>query len=711
MFKFFTPITKVQKDRAIMRETDARLAKYSRRGLIFNFLAFLLCLIGGNFVEKQQGLAIVLTVGLLLFTLLRGFFLFRFEALYPRAPAKWRNSYFLATLLGAAWWGVILVSITLVLKMEDEAPLLWLYTVVFFSTTAHAFAPYQRFLTVYQFMGQVPAAFAALLIPDVNAWLYAILLLAFYVMLVHQCRLMSEDYWQKLAATYALAKKTENLEEEKRGTRAIAELNQEFMNNLHTDLGEMMQLTELNLKDVRSASDATAFVERLEQAQDVQARIYSNVDDYRGLLTKELTLQARVFNVRHELQALISEAVNISEFRALELESALSPTIPMRLEGDAARFAQIVRTILASAMHHASNALILVEADFLREFEFSGDLQVTVTRQPYGKKRFFQTDEDEGIAGNLDLSVCKGLADSMDGTLTVTEGQKGGHQIRFRAKFTVPEVNSELDFHRDVFAGHSVLVVHHNPVLLEVKRRELHALGLSVRTESQYRRAYQTLVNSYRENAPVECVLFYMQSQHDEDLEFSRSLLEHKELRNTHQLIASSPSVFEQKLIPDGACVHKLPQPTGLYEMGMAFYQIYAHSALVDDVHGTNYPTLSLLYVDTTEGAGEFGADQLQLAGAEVNTVKVGRIDRDLLAENHYDVIVMACGSEGRNCSTIVEHIRRLEKELERQTLMPVVGVGWERPLTFYEQGFDHFINLSEPGIPLDLTLRYWAGL
>lgn len=711
MFKFFTPVTKVQKDRAIMRETDARLAKYSRRGLIFNFLAFLLCLIGGNFVEKQQGLAIILTVGLLLFTLLRGFFLFRFEALYPRAPAKWRNSYFLATLLGAAWWGVILVSITLVLKMEDEAPLLWLYTVVFFSTTAHAFAPYQRFLTVYQFMGQVPAAFAALLIPDVNAWLYAILLLAFYVMLVHQCRLMSEDYWQKLAATYALAKKTENLEEEKRGTRATAELNQEFMNNLHSDLSEMVQLTELNLHNLRSGGDSSEFADRLERAQDVQARIFSNVDDYRGLLTKELTLQTRVFNVRHELQALVSEAVDAAEFRALELESALSPTIPMRLEGDAIRFAQIVRTILSSAMQNVSNALILVEADFLREFEASGDLQVTISRQPYGKKRFFQAEEEEGIASNLDLSVCKGLAESMEGTLTVSEGHKGGHQIRFRAKFNVPEVNSELDFHKDVFAGHSVLVVHHNPVLLEVKRRELHALGLSVRTESQYRRAYQTLVNSYRENAPVECVLFYVQSQNDEDLEFSRSLLEHKELRNTHQLIASSPSIIEQKLLPDDSYVHRLPQPTGLYEMGMAFYQIYAGNSLVEDVHTGDHPSLNLLYVDTLEGAGEFGADQLQLAGAEVTTVKVGRIDRELLAGHHYDVVVLECGTEGPNCTTIIEHIRRLEKELERLSLVPMVGVGWQRPLTFYEQGFDHFIDLSEPNVPLDTTLRYWAGL
>lgn len=91
MFSFFEPVSKVQKDRRIMRETDARMAKYSRRGLVFNFLAFLVCLIGGHFIEQNRDLTVVLTTGLLLITFVRGFFLFRFEHLYPRAPARWRH--------------------------------------------------------------------------------------------------------------------------------------------------------------------------------------------------------------------------------------------------------------------------------------------------------------------------------------------------------------------------------------------------------------------------------------------------------------------------------------------------------------------------------------------------------------------------------------------------------------------------------------------
>ena len=715
MFRFFTPRTKVQKDRAIMRETDARLAKYSRRGLLFNFLAFLLCLTGGNFVEKEQGLAIVLTVGLLLITLLRGFFLFRFEALYPRGPTRWRNSYFLATLLGASWWGFILVSVTLVLKMQDEAPLLWLYTVVFFSTTAHAFAPYQNFLRIYQFVGLVPAALAAFFIPDVNAYLYGLLLIVFYMILVHQCQLMSEDYWQRLAATYALAKKTENLEEEKRDTRATVQLNQEFMHNLHAELSEVVELTASGLQTLQQDGQLSQVVERLEYAQEFQARIFSSVDDFRGLLNKELTLESRVFNIRHELQALIGDAVDDAEDRHILLESALSPTIPMRLEGDALRFAQIIRTLLATVMQNANNCCVLVEADFLREFEASGDLQVVVSRQLQSKKRLFQSDAGETVLGSLDLSVCKGLADSMNGTLTVTEDQKGNHQLCFRAKFNIPEADNQIDFHKDIFAGHSILVVHPISSLTAVKRRELDALGLSVRTESQFRRAYQTLLHSYSENAPIESILFYIEAHNQEAVEFSRTLLEHKELRHTHQLITCAATTRErsdvQELMREEQYVHFLPQPAGLYELGTSLYQIYAPDAVVKGELPEQDKNLRVLFIDTQHGSSDFGADQLEIAGAEVNVVSMDRLDRQHLDGHGYDLVVMECRSSQSRCSRVIDRIRAFEKEMHHSSLLPIIGVGTDKIRNFYELGFDHFIDLNQQPLRLETTLRYWGRM
>ena len=99
--QLFVPNSKVQKDRAIMRETDERLAKYGRRGLVLNLAAYLLCVAIGYMQTIAPMMTVALTVGLLLITSLRGYYLCRFESLYARAPARWRNQYFLVTFLGA----------------------------------------------------------------------------------------------------------------------------------------------------------------------------------------------------------------------------------------------------------------------------------------------------------------------------------------------------------------------------------------------------------------------------------------------------------------------------------------------------------------------------------------------------------------------------------------------------------------------------------
>src|SRR5690554_3596232 len=141
MFELFTPESKVQKDRQVMHDTDARVAKYSRRGLVLNFGVFSLALTFGDFFYQQTTLAIVLLTGLLLVTLLRSYYLFRFEVLYARAPRRWRTQYFVASCLGAVCWSDTLVRLTWVLGKREETLIMWLYTAVFYSSIANMFSP------------------------------------------------------------------------------------------------------------------------------------------------------------------------------------------------------------------------------------------------------------------------------------------------------------------------------------------------------------------------------------------------------------------------------------------------------------------------------------------------------------------------------------------------------------------------------------------
>jgi len=153
MFKLFIPESKVHRDRRLMRETDSRMAKYSRRGILINFCVYIFCIWIGDLYNSATSLTIVLTLGLVSLTLLRSYYLFRFDAIYPRAPSRWRNKYFLASLFGAVWWSFILCSFTIQLGLSDATTILWFYTIVFFSSTANALAPYNRYMSWYQFLG------------------------------------------------------------------------------------------------------------------------------------------------------------------------------------------------------------------------------------------------------------------------------------------------------------------------------------------------------------------------------------------------------------------------------------------------------------------------------------------------------------------------------------------------------------------------------
>ncbi len=219
MLQLFVPTSKVQKDRRIMRDTDARVAKYSRRGLVLNFIVAVSCLTFGEFFRQYQTLAITLIVGLLLLTLLRAYYLFRFDSLYSRAPARWRNQYFAASFLGAGWWAFILVSLTWLQGMRDETLVMWLYSVVFYSSVANVFAPYRRFLTTYLFIGLVPAGLTAISLLDVEGYLYGSIMLVFYVMLSHQAKVTSNTYWERLEANHALRERAKGLEFEQRSSK------------------------------------------------------------------------------------------------------------------------------------------------------------------------------------------------------------------------------------------------------------------------------------------------------------------------------------------------------------------------------------------------------------------------------------------------------------------------------------------------------------
>lgn len=706
MLKLFEPTSKVQKDRQIIRRTDKRMAKYSRRGIITNFLIYSLCLLfEQTFLQQYRNWVLVLTVGLLVVTVWRGYLLFRMESIYPRGPTAWRNKYFLATLVGSLWWGVILSSFTLLMDLKGEAALLWLYTVVFFATTAHAFAPYQRFLTIYQFLGLVPAAICTFFIGEITGVFYGFILLFFYRILNHHCELMSQNYWDRLEAHYSLARKTESLEEEKRDTRASVRLSKEYLQVLSQRMQRLLHSTS-------EASSPPSPVTVASQRASLEG-IYRNVNDFQRILTKDFSTEEYIFNARHYLQHVMRGLLEEAESKGVELETALSPTLPARLIGDSKRLGQVVSTAVRSVLQQYHEGVIIVEFDFVRAYEHSGELHVTVARQTNQARRsFFQSEHNQTLVVDLDLVLAKGIADVLGGSLEIDEmGAKGNRNVRVRVPLRVAEVNARPEFHRLEYKGRPLMLIHHNPRWLDHKRLELDTMGFEVETASNYKRGLQELSNAVTAGTPFDLVVYYAAPGNENSVQFCNELISSNELRHLHQFVVCSAmggKFFRERVVQMTPLIHFVQKPAGFFEFDLSFSGVFElQSAPLNESLATNTDEhLKILWVALGKN---FDNAKLYDSGA-VDIHRVGELKQvsKHLDQNIYDVAIVEY-TGGDNLEGIGA-IRDFERSREAESLLPIIGVG---PLEIQQEmlacGADHVVDIESLIGGDTRILRYWA--
>lgn len=706
MLNLFIPHSKVQKNRLIIRKTDERMAKYSRRGIISNFLVYTLCLVfSQDFIRDHQKMALSLTVGLFVLTVMRAYFLFRFEHIYPRAPAAWRNKYFTVTLLGACWWGLIMASLTLALDMQGAAPLMWLYTVIFFSTTAHAFAPYQRFLTVYQFLGIVPAACSAFFVGDVVGVFYGALLIMFFWILNHQCELMGKAYWEHLEADYALARKTESLEEERRGTKASVSLSKDYLSML----SQVLHNKDLS-QDVKR-SDAPPEPLTLVSLQKKIERVADNVADFQQVSNKDLEFENKIINVRHFLQSHVESLMDMAESSGIELDTALSPVLPSRIVVDSARLSQLVQTMLKSSIEQTDSGFVLLEVEFVREFESAGELHIGVLRQQAEQRKgFFQGKSDDSFKANLDLILAKGLAEAMDGALEISDWQTPeSRSLRLRLPIKLAELDTRPEYHRLEYKGRTLLLVQPNGRWLDQKRLELDTMGFDVMTAHDFKRAFQLLQEAINSGKAIESVVYSYISSDTYATQFCKELSEHNDLRYTHQFVICADSArksFKEKLNELTPLVHFVKKPSGIFEFEIAAGQVFENRTV--DVGGEdnpNKPQDRVLWLAL--GKNFDNADKTQ--SGELIIDKVGDLKSlgKLMNERQYKLLVVELTQ--LESAERIPDIRKIEEKQGQSSLLPIVGLCEKKDERFMlEMGADHCIAI-ETLIAGDTTeLRYW---
>lgn len=542
MFHFFVPATKVQKDRAIMRETDARVAKYSRRGLILNFIVFILCLAFGKFQEKEHDLAIVLVTGLLLVTLVRSYYLFRFDSLYARAPARWRNQYFFASCLGAAWWSVILVTLTWVQGMRGETLVMWLYSVVFYSSVSNVFAPYRHFLSLYLAIGQIPAAITAILLGTPEGILYGSIMLVFYVMLSHQGKVTSLAYWERLEAHYSLRERAQGLENEKRSSQAQIELKNEFLVNLgqeiRSSISDVMSTLSL-IDDSQLSEHHRELLATANKATGRQIDLVNNVVDFSKITTKTLVLDEVEFDLRRTLEKFVQDFTLDAHQQGIELYYMFDPNMPSRVKGDVARLNQILATLLNHTLKASRIEHVYIEARFHQEQDDFGELQVIISDSEKNVAGENDPEARESNLSGIGLSICKGLAECMGGSIHLRENRNRGNRIFINVALQVVSHEERRFGSEHKLRGKHALLVDLPDSNANALADEISAWGMST-VIAPGQQAVGKLQEQAKAGEPFDLVLIFTKLNNMNGLALSREIAAHPDIADVKQIIAMS---------------------------------------------------------------------------------------------------------------------------------------------------------------------------
>lgn len=686
VFNFFVPKSKVQKDRQIMRETDLRVAKYTRRGLILNLLVFSLCLLFGNFQVHEHNTAIVLLAGLLISTLWRGYYLFRFDALYSKGPSRWRNQYFFASCLGALWWSVILVTLTWKLGMKNETLIMWLYSVVFYSSVSSVFAPYKQFLTLYLFIGQIPAALTAIFLGSVEGVLYGFIMITFYLMLVYQGGITASAYWERFEANLALRERASGLESENRSSQAQLDLKDEFLSSLGHELRSSIGDVLSTLSSINDSQLSERQKELLSVAISDTARqidLVNNVVDFSKISKKSLLLEPLEFDLVRVLEKFIQDSSLSAHQAGIELYYSFDAQMPLRVRADLLRMNQVLSGVMSHALKSSRIDHIYVEAHFTQSNSNDGILSLIISDREKVETDNANLDKPEDLPG-IGLSIAKGLAECMGGNLQFSSNRQRGKRIIITLKL---EVVSQEEHHlgeEHRLEGKDILLVDLPESSANFLAGEIAFWGMKTHVAHGHDQALQRLKEARDGGAPIDIILIYTRLGSAASMILSRDLVSLPEYADLKQILAMSPIQSEtlelQEYLAEHHHISVIEKPV----MRKRLYDVLVRKLLNEqpgiDEHDLGRPLGNLvgrkiLLISQHRVDQMILTSMLKKMGCYTQVTQTAADAYEVLQQENFDLLVIDYDEKDREQLSIVEKVREQEQGSLDSERLPIIAM------------------------------------
>jgi PAS domain S-box-containing protein len=285
--------------------------------------------------------------------------------------------------------------------------------------------------------------------------------------------------------------------EAEKANQAKSEFLANMSHEIRTPLHAMIGMAHL-LQETVISSEQRDYVMHIHRAGQLLIATINNILDLSKIEAQQMTLEKRPLDLEEILGNAATMLHGMAEEKDLFMEVHLDPRIPRHLQGDGMRLLQILNNLLSNAIKFTPKGYILLSAQVLREEEARLHIRITVSDTGIGipkelQKKLFQAfaQADGSITRKyggtgLGLTICRGLAQLMGGTIKLTSSPGRGSSFTLDLPFERDEASETLyePFRTSPEKPRKILIASEDPRSSRRLSRYLVATGYEVKRTS-----------------------------------------------------------------------------------------------------------------------------------------------------------------------------------------------------------------------------------
>ena len=247
-----------------------------------------------------------------------------------------------------------------------------------------------------------------------------------------------------LVIIFGVEKYKKDMEEKNIVAQEALEAKSNFLANMsheiRTPMNAIYGMAEL-LEEKDFSKEEKEYIATIKNSSENLLSIINEILDFSKVDSGKMHIE----NLPYDVPNLLHDVISIIRFRLreknVELETRISPNIPIGLIGDEIRIRQVLINLLNNAVKFTNKGVIILSMNWEQTGSYEGTLRINVRDTGIGIseenlnklfKAFGQLDtkKNRNVEGTgLGLAICKELIDLMGGTIGVNSVLKEGSEF------------------------------------------------------------------------------------------------------------------------------------------------------------------------------------------------------------------------------------------------------------------------------------------